>query len=190
VTAKADIAAAIQSCADASGDLDLRASVGAPGSIIEIRNEAVATGQAFEIPGFLDCLIDGVGSVLDGADATAISGLTNSEGSSIQLGEIVKISGDNTVARSSHASPGVIVGIAAALIAASAVGTILRTGAPVARLVTGLTVTAADILYLSTTVGQLTNVDPGGGIIVGNILDASTYSSPGNPFVRMLINFP
>jgi hypothetical protein len=61
VPSKAQIIAAIQTYVDASGNLDLRASLGDPsGGPLLIRGESVAAGQAYKIPGFTDAILHGV----------------------------------------------------------------------------------------------------------------------------------
>ena len=62
---KDDILAAIQACADGSGDADLRVSLGSPGDKILLRGEVVETGQAYEQPGFTDCLIEGIANAIE-----------------------------------------------------------------------------------------------------------------------------
>lgn len=55
----------LQAYADASGDLDLRTFVGTPGYRIEVRNETVDTGQAYEEPAFVPGLLQSIGAMLD-----------------------------------------------------------------------------------------------------------------------------
>lgn len=77
--AKDELKTAIQACADASGDLDLRVGIGTPNIKIEVRNETVLTGQAYEIPGFLDCLLEGIANTSLGRTGQAtISDLNTS----------------------------------------------------------------------------------------------------------------
>jgi hypothetical protein len=57
---KDDYKTAIQACADASGSPDLRVGIGALGNRLLIRGATFDTGQAYVIPGFLDCLLEGL----------------------------------------------------------------------------------------------------------------------------------
>ena len=62
---KDDIATAIQSCADVSGDLDLVQAIGTPGQTFVLRGETEHSGEAFTAPGFLDCLLEGIAAIVD-----------------------------------------------------------------------------------------------------------------------------
>ncbi len=62
MSAKANIIAAVQACADASGDLDIKRALGDPtGANFKLRGETVSPGVAYTIPGFFDCMLQGIG---------------------------------------------------------------------------------------------------------------------------------
>jgi hypothetical protein len=157
----------------------------------------LATGEAYEVPGFLDCLVTGLASIIDGlagkgTTGIVLSGLTNDEVTTILQGEVVRINSDNSFVRASHTANTALLGLVedVAGIGAAATGSIRHAGlAVIARLATGLTPTAGDLLYLSTTPGLLTNVDPGTGTPVGEVLDASPYTSPTSPVVVAVLRF-
>jgi hypothetical protein len=82
MTTKEDIIAAIQRCADISGDLALRRALGSPeNGPVMLRGEAVETGIAYEIPGFLNCLLQGIVLSTEVANVTV-----QDEGSTLTTG--------------------------------------------------------------------------------------------------------
>ncbi len=78
--AKDELAALIQACADASGSDALRLAIGAPGQKLLFQGETELTGQAYVDPGFLDCLLEGLGQQLDKTRTVWASILTNATG--------------------------------------------------------------------------------------------------------------
>lgn len=57
--------AAMQAVADATTDIRLRISFGAPGKRLQVDGETKETGTAWTVPGFMDSLFKGIADVLD-----------------------------------------------------------------------------------------------------------------------------
>lgn len=94
--AKDDIKLALENCADTSGNLRLRLSIGAEGARLLVDGEVEDTGQAYAVPGFLDCLLTAVGGVIDtvsgGGGTTEFTDLTDTPSSYTgQAGKVVAV---------------------------------------------------------------------------------------------------
>lgn len=57
--------AAMQAVVDATTDVRLRISFGAPGKRLQVDGETKETGAAWTVPGFMDSIFKGIANVLD-----------------------------------------------------------------------------------------------------------------------------
>jgi adhesin HecA-like repeat protein len=163
VSAKDDLAVAIQTAADASGSAPIRIGLGAPGSTVLNRGEARPTGRAYVEPGGFDSILTGVGALSESRGTVVSGGLTNRAGVTIVAGEAVRISTTNGVAKASASAASSalsFVGFVYADAADLAPVQVRVDGLLSAKFVAGLTLAAGDVAYLSTTAGSLTNVAP------------------------------
>ena len=182
---KDDLIAAIQACADASGDLDVRVAAGNPAlGPIQVRNETEQTGGIYEIPGVMDCLFEGIASVVDAAGGAGP--LTNGEAVPVTLGQVTYVSANNTFRLALNSTvQGVLGFVEDASIAASAQGSVAIAGVAKMLLITGSTPSAGDKLYLSATAGELSTV--ASGVTVGTVLDTTGFSDPSNRLVTGIV---
>lgn len=120
------------------------------------------------------------------APATLKQTLTNGEGSTIVLGEIVAVQGTNNsvgkaLALTDFLDGGTIGVVADASIANGAAGAVAVAGEALVRMEAGLTLTAGTKIFISKTVaGRGTNQIPDTTVIpIGVILDTSPYAGTG-----------
>lgn len=182
---KDDMITAIRTCADTSGDLDVRVAAGDPalGPIL-VRGETEETGGIYAIPGVMDCLLQGIADTIDAAGGPGPQ--TNGAGVTVTQGQIVFVSANNTFDLAlSTTTDGLLGFVEDASIAATAQGVVAITGVAKMLLVTGLSPSAGDKLYLSATAGEVTTVPS--GTTVGTILDTTGFSDPANRLVTGII---
>ncbi len=142
----------------------------------------------------MNTLIGGVAAYLDalrleGVDTLSRDGVTNGNGSTWLVGEVVRISANNTAVRSQAGAVIGLFGVTAEAIGAGSQGRIKFGGVAQVYMLTGLTLSAGQIIYVSGTLGRGTNVNPGSSAAFATILDTTGYATP-TPYVTALLNVP
>jgi hypothetical protein len=174
----------------ASADLTLGAR-GATVTLNQSGDTALSGFTATSIIGALNELQAASGS------ANAVSEtLTNANGGAITTGQVVYLTTtddnvDLATATSDAAAARAIAFVSDASIASTASGEFVTSGTATVRLVGSLTVSAGDVIYLSTTAGSCTNVSPStsGNVVqpVGYVKDDLTYDGTTDFLVEIII---
>lgn len=171
---------AIHACADASGDLYIKAGLGTPGAKIKLFGETSDTGLAFTpLPKAMDCIIEGIASIVASRrDVIVTKQLSNATGGVVSAGSIVRIGGTaGTFTLASSSNNTALLGITYESVSNGQVGEVALAGIVNLKLVSGLTPQPRDALYLSSTPGQLTTVSSGS--VIASCIDPTSYGSQG-----------
>jgi hypothetical protein len=109
--------------------------------------------------------------------------VTNAAGSDLLAGEVVRIAGNSAVSRAQSDTPAHVVGLAGAMLADTALGSLgdlVSSGRTFVLLEPGLSPVAGQTLWCSPTMaGRATTVKPLVRAYLGIIKDASTYGTTG-----------
>jgi len=116
------------------------------------------------------------------ADLSALAGLTTA---GLNAGDACRVSGAMTLAQAIDTNASGVVGVYDGVS-----GSMVREGSVVAGFISGLTVAAGEVAYVSGTAGKLTNVKPSATgryqTEVGVIFDTTGYVNPDYTCVVML----
>lgn len=186
---KDDIIAQIQACAEAAtGGSELarqylKLGFGTIGQQFQFRGETRTKGQAYTVPGPIDCVLEGAAAALL-PRTNVIEELENAGPGNISAGHFVVIAGNNEIRRGLSTDPtSSFLGIATGSAVIGAKTGVQIAGPHLARLEAALTINAGDDLFPSASqTGLLTNT---GARAVAQVLDASTY--PGQVLVVLRI---
>lgn len=188
---KNDILTAIQQCAEAAtGGTELlrgylKLGFGTPGTQFQFKGATRDKGQAYNIPGSIDCTIEGIATVLLAA-SNVLEGVKNDGGSSVSVGHLVRISGNNEARRATSTDDAwKFLGFAKTAAATGLKFDVFIGNKALVKIAAGLTPSAGELLYPTASAGVVSTAVLSSH--VGKILDASMYADPGNLFVMALV---